>query len=1042
MLVDFFIRRPVLSTVCALLIVLGGAISIPTLPIAQYPELASPQVVVRSTYTGASAQVVETTVTTPLEQAINGVEGMRYMSSTSGSDGASEITVTFDVTRNRDLAAVDVQNRVSNALGQLPGEVQQTGVTVTKSSAGFLMAIGLYAEHGEYTNTFISNYADVYLRDALKRIEGVSDVRIFGERRYAMRIWLDPRRLASRNLTASDVVSALREQNVQIAAGQVGQQPARQGQTYQMSVRVLGRLTDPAEFGALVLKTGADGRLVQLRDVGTAELGAQDYNTILRFNGRDAVGLGIIQLPNANALDIYRAVVQELQRLATRFPPGLKYTVSFDTATFVRESVDEVLRTLAEAIGLVVLVMFAFLQSWRATLIPSVAIPVSLVGTFAFVKLFGFSINTLTLFGLTLATGLVVDDAIVVIENIERHVRETARPVREAAAAAMHEVAGAVVAMSLVLMAVFVPVALFPGTTGRLYQQFALTIAFSIALSAFNALTFTPALSALVIRRVHVRHRGVFGLLNRGLEWVIAAYRASLGSALRFTWAIVAVFAGALGLTYWMYRVIPTAFVPEEDQGYFLVNVQAPSGASLQYTRGVIEQAEGVLRGEPSVANIFGVAGFSFTGAAPNKGIMFVTLKPFVARRAPEQSAAAIIGRLRGALGRIPDALVQPFPPPPIRGIGTYGGFQFELQDLVGESPETLARVAGEPIARGNRRPELRGLFTAFTANDPQFLVTIDREKAKSLRVPLSEITSALQVYMGSVYVNDFTFNNRSYRVYVQADPAFRSEPKDIGQFYVRSQTGEMFPLDNVVRVREITGPQTITRYNMFRSAEITGSAAPGYSSGQALEAMADLAREVLPQGMAYEWSGVAREEIEAGGTAVLLFALGVLVVYLILSAQYESFGLPFVIMLAVPLAILGALAAQWLRGLPNDVFCQIGLLMLVGLATKNAILIVEFAERLREQGRSLVEATVEAARIRFRPIVMTSLAFTIGILPLVVASGAGSAARHSLGTAVFGGMIVSTLLNLYFTPVLYVAFERVRARLRRWGQGAAAEAA
>jgi hydrophobic/amphiphilic exporter-1 (mainly G- bacteria), HAE1 family len=1038
-MIDFFIRRPVFATVCSLLIVLAGAASIPLLPIAQYPELAPPQVTVTSRYTGASAQIVESAVTTPLEQAINGVEGMKYMTSTSGNDGTSQITVTFDVTRDQDLAAVDVQNRVSTALGRLPQEVQSTGVTVNKSSTAFVMVAALYSENGEYDNLFLSNYADVYMIDALKRIEGVSEVRNFGERKFAMRIWLDPERMASRNLTAADVVGALREQNAQIAAGEVGQTPAPEGQAFQISVRVQGRLADPDQFGNMILKTGSDGTLVQLKDVGRAEVGAESYSSAIRFNGYDGIALGVFQLPDANALDVFRNVDAELKRLATRFPPGMQYSVAFETTSVVSESISEVLRTLLEAIGLVIAVIFVFLQSWRSTLIPALTIPVSLVGTFAFVQLFGFSINTLTLFGLTLATGLVVDDAIVVIENIERHIREKGASPRQAASAAMAEVFGAVIAVAIVLTAVFVPVALFPGTTGRLYQQFALTIAFSVALSAFNAVTLTPALSALLLKHGQAPRRGPFAWFNRGFDAFTNAYRRSLHFVSGWKGVGVLAFVVTIAFTYWVYQRVPTGFVPDEDQGYFITQIQAPPGVSLEYTSNVAKQVEAVLRTEPDVLNIFTVLGFSFTGNAPNKAVLFSPLKPMAERTKPEQSAAAIIGRLRGPLGAIPEAIIVPFSPPPIRGIGNTGGFQFMVTDQGGNTPEALAGAAYAMMGQGNARPDLRGLFTTFSANDPQFLVTIDREKAKSLGVSLAEIGAALQVYMGSLYVNDFDFNNRSYRVYAQADREFRSQPKDIGHFYVRTGRGDILPLDNVVQIGETTTPQTITHYNLFRSVELNGAPAPGYSSGQAIAAMQQLAAQVLPQGMAYEWTGLTLEEIQAGGQAVILFGLGLLVVFLVLAAQYKSFALPFIILLSVPTAVLGAVGAQALRGLVNDVFAQIGLLMLIGLSAKNAVLIVEFAEQLRQQGAGAVEAAVEAAHLRLRPILMTSLAFILGLLPLVFASGAGSGSRISLGTAVVGGMLVSTVLNLYFTPLLYVVFQAVRGWLAgALGAGAA----
>jgi len=1020
--VDFFIRRPVFATVCALLIILGGAVSIPSLPIAQFPDLAPPQVVVTSIYIGANAQTVESAVTIPLEQAINGVQGMKYIRSTSGNDGSSQITVVFDVTRNVDLASVDVQNRVSQSLGRLPNEVRNTGVIITKQATGFVFAAGVYSETGEYDSLFLSNYIDVYIKDAIKRVPGVGDAIIFGERKYAMRLWLDPGRMAQRGLAATNVLNALQEQNVQVAAGQIGQQPASNGQAYQFSVRAVGRLTEPLEFENIILKTGTDGTLVRLKDVGRAELGAEDYGSILRFNGHDAIGLAITQLPGANALDVDKAAKAALLQLAKNFPPGLKYAVAFDTTTVIGESIQDVLITLLEAIVLVVIVIYLFLQDWRSTFIPALTIPVSLIGTFIFVKLLGFSINTLTLFGITLATGLVVDDAIVVIENVERHIVEGLAEPHNAASVAMKEVAGAVIATSLVLVAVFVPVALFPGTTGILFRQFALTIAFSVSISAFNALTLTPALSAIFLGHHRERAQGrFFKAFNKIVETGTNLYRSTVRQVLGWRFAAVLVFVALLGCTYLVYQRVPRAFIPDDDQGYIMFIVQSPQGASLTYTRDVCAKVEETLSHVPEITGAFSVAGFSFSGNAPNRGMIFANLKGFEGRKGKEHSSSAVIQRLRGQLMGIPGALVVPFNPPAVQGLGQFGGFQFELEDLGRNSLQTIAEKANALVAQGNASKDTTGLFTSFTANDPQYLVRIDREKAKSLQVSLTQVTDTLQAYMGSVYVNDFDFNNRSYRVYVQADSKFRSESKDIGQYYVRSDTGRMIQLNNLVTVEQTANPQVISHYDLFRSAEINGNAAPGRSSGEGIAAMEALAKKVLPNGMAFEWSGLSLEEIESGGKALILFALGLVVVYLTLAAQYESYVLPFIVLLAVPVAILGAIGAQALRGLQNDVYCQIGLVMLIGLASKNAILIVEFAEQLRGQGMSVVEAAVEAARIRLRPILMTSLAFILGVVPLVLAQGAGRAGRVSVGTTVFGGMIAATTLNLVFIPVLYV---------------------
>lgn len=1020
-MVNFFIRRPVFSIVCSLLIILAGAIAIPTLPIAQFPQLAPPQVSVGAFYTGANAQAVESGVTILLEQAINGAEGMRYIQSSSGNDGSSNITATFNVDRNLDIAAVDVQNRISSTLGRLPAEVQTTGVSVNKNSGQFVMAVGFYTEDQRYDPLFISNYLDVYVRDALKRVRGVGNVIIFGERKYAMRLWIDPVRLAKRNLTASDVVNALREQNVQVAAGQIGDAPAMPGQMFQISVRAAGRLTEPKEFESIILKRGTDGSLVQLRDVGRAELGAESYGSDLQFNGHRAIGLGVQQLSNANALDVDRDVRAELGRLSKTFPPGLKYQVAFDTTTAVGESIREVIKTLVEAIIIVIIVIFLFLQTWRSTLIPAITIPVSLIGTFGFIKLFGFSINTLTLFGITLATGLVVDDAIVVIENVERHIEEGVHHARTATKAAMAEVTSAVIATSLVLIAVFVPVSLFPGTTGRLYQQFALTIAFSIALSAFNALTLTPALSAMLLRHTDRERNPIFRVFNVMMTQVTRGYWLLLQKMEHQKILVSVIFLAGLTGTYLVYRAVPTSFVPEEDQGYFITLVQAPPGASLEFTSAICSRASAIIGKSPETQGVFSVPGFSFGGAAPNRGIIFTNLKPISERTRPEQSAQAIVNSLRGPLFAAGDAIVVPFLPPAIQGLGEFGGFTFELQQLGTGTMEELENVMNNLIRKGNQQPELQGLFSSFSARDPQIVVEIDREKAKSLAVPFTQITSALQIYMASQYVNDFDFNNRSYRVYVQADKEFRGQPRDLRQFYVRSDDGTMVPLDSIVKIHETTNPTVISHYNLFRSAEINGSAKPGFSSGQAIQAMERTAKQVLPLGYSYEWTGISLEEIESGSQSLLLFGLGLLVVYLTLSAQYESFVLPFIILLSVPMAILGALSAQWARGLQDDVYCQIGLVMLIGLASKNGILIVEFAEQLQHGGMELFAAAVEAARLRLRPILMTSVAFILGVLPLVFATGAGSAGRHSVGTTVFGGMIVSTFLNLFIIPILYV---------------------
>ena len=1025
MFVDTFIKRPILATVCSLVIVLAGGLAIPSMPIAQYPPVAPPTVSVLAVYTGANAETVETAVTTPLEQAINGVEGMLYMSSSSTNSGVSQITITFDVTRNPDLAAVDVQNRVNQALGRLPAEVRQIGVTVAKSANNFVLAAGVYARNGQYDSLFISNYLDVYVKDALKRVPGVATVQIFGERKYSMRLWLDPVRLAARRITAGDVVNALREQNVNVAAGSVGDAPSRPGQTYQMSVRAAGRLREAGEFENIIVKAGTDGTLVRLRDVGRAELGAETYSSELRFQAVEALGFGVIALPTANALDVKAGVAAEMARLAKSFPAGLEYRIAFDTTTVVEESIREVIKTLGEAILLVVLVMFLFLQSWRATLIPALTLPVSLIGAFAFVHLLGFSINTLTLFAIVLATGIVVDDAIVVIENIERHIQEYGKSPMQAASDAMREVFGAVIATAIVLIAVFVPVAFFPGTTGRLYQQFALTIAFSVAISAFNALTLTPALSALMLKKAELGKGVFFGAVERVIHGGTSFYVRVVRGFVRFRWVAVLLFAGLLGATYVVYTRVPQAFVPEEDAGYFLTIIQSPAGASLAYTSNVIKQAEQVLLKVPEVESVFSVSGFSFAGNAPTQGIIFTLLKPFTQRERPEQRIQGLLPQIRGKLFGIQDGLVFAFAPPSINGLGTFGGFSMQVLDQSGRGNiQELSASTQALVGAARKSSRVTGLFSTFTANDPQLAVEIDREKARSLGLSIGEITSAMQIYLGSAYVNDFDFNNRAYRVYVQADKAFRSEARDLGQYYARTDRGDMVPLASVVRIHETTGPQVISHFNLFRSAEVTGAAAPGFSSGQALEEAGHIAEQALPPGFGYAWSGISFEEVQAGGKSAAIFGIGILLVYLALAAQYESLVLPLIVLLGVPLAILGALSAQWMRGLQNDLYCQIGLVMLIGLAAKNSILIVEFAEQLRLKGLSITEAAVEAARIRLRPILMTSLAFILGVMPLVTASGAGQEGRHSVGTAVAGGMIFATFLNVLFIPVLYVVVQ------------------
>jgi HAE1 family hydrophobic/amphiphilic exporter-1 len=1045
--VDFFIHRPVFATVCALLIILAGAVCIPILPISLYPDLAPPQVTVTSNYVGANAQVVESAVTIPLEQQINGVEGMHYMTSTSSNDGTSSIDVTFNTGYDLNIAAVDVQNRVSTAQGRLPQEIKNTGITITKANPNFVFAAGFYSPDGSVSNQYISNYLDVYVKDPLKRIKGVGDVVIFGERKYAMRIWLDPQKLAARSLTATDVINALQEQNIEIPSGQLGRPPAPSTQDFQITLRVIGRLSEPREFEQIILKNTPNG-LVQLKDVGHAELGAETYDTNLEYSGHEAIGIGVQQLSDANALEVDKAAKAALLDLSKSFPPGITYVVAFDTTTVIGDSVKEVVSTLEEAILIVIAVIFLFLLDWRATIIPAITIPVSLVGTFAFIKLFGFSINSLTLFGITLATGLVVDDAIVVIENVQRHISLEHCDPHKATSEAMGEVTSAVIATSLVLISVFVPVSFFPGTTGILYKQFALTIAFAIAISAFNALTLSPALAALFLRGEEEKYKMLdwtrikpiakgYSAFAHGveavIEWMGRTYAKVIHVTLRLRYLLLLVFFAGLAATAYMYQHVPTGFIPQEDQNYLICLVQAPPGASLNYTTEFSHRGEELILKDPDVFGTFSVPGFSLAGgSSSNAGVIFVPLKSIDERPGPSHSAAAVVARLAPKLFQVPGGIIAMFEPPAVQGIGSVGGFEFELQDLGRNTLQDIDAVAHKMIGASRQRKDLVGLFTSYTANDPQLLVTIDRAKTKSLGVPISEVTNALGVYMGSEYINDFDFNNRSYRVYIQADQPFRMKVSDLRQYYVRAANGGMVPLDNVVRIDDTSGPQVINHFNLFRSAEIDGSPAPGYSSNQGLKAMEELFQQNKLQGMAYSWSGLALEEVESEGKAIIIFSLGILVVYLALAAQYESFALPFIILLAVPMAVLGALGLVAWRGLSNDVYVQIGLVMLIGLSAKNAILIVEFAEQLREKGRSIVEAAIESAELRLRPILMTSIAFILGVLPLYFATGAGALGRHSVGTTIVGGMLVSTVLNLIFIPVLYVILSTLLSKFKR----------
>jgi hydrophobe/amphiphile efflux-1 (HAE1) family protein len=1033
--VNFFIDRPIFASVLAIVIVVAGAVAIPFLPIAMFPQITPPQVVVQATYPGASAEVVEQTVATPIEQQVNGVESMIYMSSRSGSDGTMTLTVTFKVGTNHDIAAVNVQNRVAIAEAQLPQDVVRQGITITKQSPDLVEIVALTSPDGSRDELYLSNYATLQVRDVLARVPGVGQVQVFNGRDYGMRLWLNPDTLASLGLTAGDVANAVREQNIQAAAGQIGQPPAPKGQQFQYTVTTRGRLSTPAEFEDIILRTRADGSVLRVRDVGRVELGAQSYGSFGRVGGKPAALVGIFQLPDANALDVSRGVQSAMARLAPSFPSGVTYTRPYNTTEFVRVSIEEVVETLLIAIGLVILTVYVFLQDWRATLIPTLTIPVSLVGTFAVISAFGFSINTLTLFGLVLAIGIVVDDAIVVVENSQRHLDEEGLAPREATRRASAEVVGPVIATALVLMAVFIPIAFLPGITGQLYRQFALTIAVSVALSAINALTLTPALCALLLRPATGRRRwwlarawnASFDRLTAGYDWTVRhiVRRAALAIG------VLVVLSGA---AYALLRTVPGGFAPTEDQGYLLVNVQLPDAASLERTDAVVRRIEQILLETRGVETVVAIGGRSFISGVngPNVASLFPRLAPWSEREDAELEADAILTRLRAKLAGIQEAVVVVFPPPPIRGLSSGGGFQFELQSVGGGSLQDVDAVARQIIDAARQQPELAGMYTGFRPGVPQLDAQVDRTKARALGVPLSDVFTSLQIFLGSLYVNDFNAFGRVYRVQLQAEPSYRATPADIARLYVRSQpgqngqSGQMVPLSTLVNVRPITGPDTITHYNLYRAAEIVGDTAPGASSGQAIAVMEDLARRFVPQGMAYEWTGLAFQEIEAGSWAGYVFALSALFVFLVLAAQYESWLIPLAVILSVPLGVLGAMTALWLGGRANDIYAQIGLALLIGLASKNAILIVEFAKERRERGLELREAARDAARIRFRPILMTSFAFILGSLPLVIASGAGAASRNSIGIAVVGGMLAVTVLGVLLVPAFYVAVEGI----------------
>jgi HAE1 family hydrophobic/amphiphilic exporter-1 len=1041
---QFFLRRPIFAAVCSLMIVLAGVIMIPTLPIAQYPQVSPPVVTVTANWIGASPTAIESAVTVPIENAVNSVEGLRYVSSTS-ADGTSTVTCTFNLDRNLDIAAADVQNAVQSAMGLLPAQVQQTGVTIAKNSGSILVAIALQSNNPKYDTLWLSNYLQLNVVNELARVPGVAQVRIFGQRQYAMRIWLDPRKLAQQGLTVPNVIGAISEQNEEVAAGSIGSAPEPPNQPYTYVVNATGRLSAPSQFADIVLRAEPNGGFTRLGDVARIQLGAQDYTSFLRYNGRqNVVGMGIFQYPDANALTVATNVEQRMAQLQKSFPPGITYQISLDATSYVRESVKEVLITLLLSVLLVVLVIYLFLQDPRATLIPAATIPVSLIGTFFVMKVFGFTINTITLFGLTLATGLVVDDAIVVIENIARHMQQNRGKLtrNESAAEAMREIQSAVVASSLVLLAVFVPVAFFPGTTGQIYRQFALTVAASITISLFAALTFAPTLTARLLHGDIESDALVFHYFNIGYHAFRDWYARTLPKIFNQRMAVMAVFTAALFATGFMFRTTPSAFIPNEDQGFAIILVQAPEGTSLSYESSLSAQAEKILLSSPDVDAVFNVGGFSFSGSAPNYGLIFVRLKPWSQRPGFANSLDYLLQGWNMRFMQIPGGTIVGFDPPAINGIGSFGGFQFELEDQGDVGLPVLAQTAQKMIGAAYQDPRLAQVFTQFRLNSPQIELHIDRAKAKALGISMTDLFQTIGTDLGSYYVNDFDYLNRSWRVYVQADTPYRDRLSDLQNLYVapsvQPTTGPptssglasgQTPVSNLVQVEQIKTAPVIPHYDLFRSLEINGAAAPGHGSGEAITAMQQIFAKVAPPGIGFEWSGLQLDEIAAGSTSTLIFALGLVVVFLVLSAQYESFIDPLIVILAVPAAIFGALLALNVRHLPQDIYAQVGYVMLIGLASKSAILIVEFANQQMCAGADALTAALRAAQTRLRPIMMTSIAFVIAVTPMVFASGAGSAARHSLGTVVFGGMLVSTFLNLAITPVLYVVVKTVLER-------------
>ncbi|MCU4316300.1 efflux RND transporter permease subunit [Acinetobacter bereziniae] len=1033
----FFVDRPIFAIVISVLMLIVGTLALFKLPLSEYPPVTPPTVQVSTSFPGANPQVIAETVSSPLEQEINGVENMLYMNSQTATDGRMVLTVTFKQGTDPNLAEIQVQNRVSRALPRLPPEVQRIGVITQKVSPDILMVVHLQSKNKYHDYLYVSNYANLNVRDELSRLPGVGSVVAWGGE-YAMRVWIDPKKIAYRGLTANDVVKTIREQNVQVAAGSVGQQPHASA-AFQLTVNTLGRLTTPEQFGEIILKTGENGQVTYLKDVARIEMGADAYSLRSLLDGKPAVALQIFQSPGANALDVSTAVHRSMEKMQKNFPQGMEYKIAYDPTIFVRASLKSVIITLLEAIALVVIVVIVFLQTWRASIIPLVAVPVSLVGTFALMHYFGFTLNTLTLFGLVLSIGIVVDDAIVVVENVERHIVGGEAP-KEAARKAMTEVTGPILAITAVLSAVFIPSAFLTGLQGEFYRQFALTIAISTILSAINSLTLSPALAGILLkphgdttkrdrlsRLIEFLFGWFFKRFNRSFDKASDGYVWSVRKGVRMSAVILFLYAGFLALTWLGFNKVPNGFVPAQDKYYLVGIAQLPTGASLDRTEAVVKKMTQIALDEPGVESVVAFPGLSVNGPVniPNSALMFAMLDPFEQRQDPSLSANAIAGKLMGKFSQIPDGFVGIFPPPPVPGLGSTGGFKLQIEDRSGHGFNALAQVQAQIMAKAAQAPELVGMLASFQANAPQLEVDIDRVKAKSQGVALNEIFETLQVNMGSIYVNDFNRFGRTYKVVVQADAPFRMQSQDLEQLKVRNNTGEMIPLSAFVNITRSSGPDRVMHYNSFRSADISGSPAPGYSSGQAADAIEKIVKETLPQGMTYEWTDLTYQEKMAGNTALYIFPLTVILAFLILAAQYNSWSMPFAVLLIAPMALLSAIVGVWLSGSDNNIFTQIGFVVLVGLAAKNAILIVEFARTKEEEGLDPLEAVLEAARLRLRPILMTSIAFIAGVIPLVLATGAGAEMRHAMGIAVFSGMLGVTIFGLLFTPVFYVVIRK-----------------